>query len=191
MCWLRCAWSGWWRKSFGFPLIFHDYYNQILLTDHAISWTTYVLLYYWANTFLWFFANLLAVIFVSSFLCSAGWWDVHYLGDEENRWVTPSPEVHLHIFTALDWLYLHSFIGYEPYCSLCSVGLNCMIPGDEENHSDSHWYLMISVTSYFWWMMASPVLYLHYFMTGRTCTPCVGRNLVALSVILGLLHASA
>ena len=151
-CWLRCAWSGWWRKSFGFPLIFHDYYNQILLTDHAISWTTYVLLYYWANTFLWFFANLLAVLFLSSFLCSAGWWDVHYLGDEENRRVTPSPKVHLHIFTALDWLYMHSFIGYEPYCSLCSVGLNCMIPGDEENRSDSHWYFMISVTSYFWWM---------------------------------------
>ena len=31
-----------------------------------------------------------------------------------------------------------SFIGYEPYCSLCSVGLNCMIPSDEENCSDSH-----------------------------------------------------
>ena len=67
-CWLRCAWSGWWRKSFGFPLIFHDYYNQLLLTDHAISCTTYVLIYYWANTFLWFFANLLAVLLVSSFV---------------------------------------------------------------------------------------------------------------------------
>ena len=77
---------------------------------------------------------------------------MHYLGDEENRRVTPSPEVHLHIFTALDWLYMHSFIGYEPYCSLCSIGLNCMILGDEENRSDSHWYFMISVTSYFWWM---------------------------------------
>ena len=34
------------KKIIRIPTDFHDYYNQILLTDHAISWTTYVLLYY-------------------------------------------------------------------------------------------------------------------------------------------------
>ena len=102
------AWPEWRIKSFGFPLILHDYYNQLLLTDHAISWITFA---------------------------------------------------HIYSFT----LTVHAFLQWlQTLLLLCSVVLSCMILGDEENRSDSHWYFMISVTSYFWRIMASPHLHLHF-----------------------------